>query len=53
MEFLIAGLAHKLLLPFVLARVTQPVVLPYEPLSASVAREPGNETNESNNKCQC
>lgn len=44
MEFLIAGLAHELLLPFVLARVTQPVVLPHEALAARVASEPGNET---------
>lgn len=51
MEFLIAGLAHELFLPFVLARVTQPVVLPHEPLATRVASEPGKDA--SNNKCQC
>lgn len=40
MEFLIARHAHELLLTLMLPRVTQPVVLPHEPLSTCVASEP-------------
>jgi hypothetical protein len=39
MEFLVARLAHKLLLAFMLPRVTQPIVLPHESLSACIASE--------------
>lgn len=49
MEFLIARLADKLLLPFVLARVTQPVVFPDESLSTRVASESITKGENKNN----